>query len=1388
MEIEISASSQGELFLPRNRDKLETAIRVNGVDCAPGQYRQGLNLVVIDSYTGEVSTMRTFACADEAQATDFAVFVEGLLEGELVAMVARGGYVLHERARRACAMLGSSLVERIRNGDGWVLIGAKGVAPGSAREQRVRTDQANVTHRLSVMPSVARSFKVAVTSRGKGDSARARSASGSFSITIDGVVVASGSGEAARGLNVVVVDEQARSARTTRRFDTFASVTASRALASFIRELPAGTLVAIAVCDEGAAWITGDVPNQSIPHGRTPEAIAALRSLGSGEGARLRWRNAWAFVGRKGCLAALAEVRSKKEAKCEHRVVSERSSVLSVRLVGGERGDRMVAALNGREIASLAAVGGDTVGLIVLDENDQHLVAEKQLEVHDEHAIAELTELVRAVRPNSLAIVTAGAGAWRRLTAHEQGRAALEGLGSPTRAGDEKGRLALVGRMTPGHHGLSITSPASPLRLTYEFAPQSRPEGEILITAASGSGATAIKIGGFPFVTEQSAATGLNVVLFEKETGRFLGSEQFAATEADAFVELIDDLPVGVGVAVVSKGAAALFGSGALAAIGAGLCYNRAVGDAYAVVGVKGGAPGTALEDLEPRGVAAVGWALPYVGRRRQAGLTVVRAVSQGLISDSDNGYASIRVGVDEVLFDRRGSRRGMNVCVFADDGAVLDAKTFDTHGEAGAPASLVSFLDAVEPGHYVAIAIHDEAVGVGRQRLPPTVSNALKLLGSACAEKIGFRDSWSFVAQKGGPPLAEALAPQGKGEAKTAVWISRSDGDDVRCTLVVEGADGEGSKRRIWLDDLFHECAQGIDAVAIQHETVLPPRSFDPDLFGVTGFMDFVDALEADAIVAVAISKPLDLDGDLRRQLTATLASLGFLDMGRLFINMAWLGLIGFKGAPPGAAVQALSKHGESACGLVVRAAIEKHHMTPAQTGGLVAVGSSKPGAGSGPTILSTEDVAQRMAMRVGKIALQRLAKTAAARLGLSFLGPLGWVVNGALAIYDVYQIYKEIDAIVDQPSQPRVQPPKKPQEPKGHLKGRPLIIAPSKPIMSQQDKAVLDLIVRRYPAISQPNVTGSRRRRRPTRMVRVLLLAHIQSPWHVIVGDFVQLRDAIAYLLRLRYPSLDVNIVVEVVWLTVYDATPAGELRLDPTAAALNAVMVWSLQYGHYHAVYYYYWGHGQDVQPPNGPRTAASGTNIFSYSANGAVEANTFFQAHRAEMEDPVWFFDDPTHPIAFAGNWVHQYNLRPDCFIPIGRDDWARSWSGAQLGINQTAVFCCCYGGGFINSVPDRAAQRGYRLAAVSWDQTYMASLGSPSHKDLNLIIAQRIGTFGALLSYGSLWAALISEAERLRIQYGTTDGEGHSFRPVLEPHGPISQETPFLEFTKALINL
>lgn len=90
-----------------------------------------------------------------------------------------------------------------------------------------------------------------------------------------------------RGHNLVVIDGHTGQVVSKKHYDTYASQADADSMAAFVERLPAGTLVVVAIRDEGSVAMT-------------PRAYSALESLGSALCRHVGVRDSWALIGRKG--------------------------------------------------------------------------------------------------------------------------------------------------------------------------------------------------------------------------------------------------------------------------------------------------------------------------------------------------------------------------------------------------------------------------------------------------------------------------------------------------------------------------------------------------------------------------------------------------------------------------------------------------------------------------------------------------------------------------------------------------------------------------------------------------------------------------------------------------------------------------------------------------------------------------------------------------------------------------------------------------------------------------------------------------------------------------------------------------------------------------------
>ncbi|KAI8846484.1 glycosyl hydrolases family 15-domain-containing protein [Chytridium lagenaria] len=102
---------------------------------------------------------------------------------------------------------------------------------------------------------------------------------------------------------------------------------------------------------------------------------------------------------------------------------------------------------------------------------------------------------------------------------------------------------------------------------------------------------------------------------------------------------------------------------------------------------------------------------------------------------------------------------RGLNVVVVDPlDGSVVETASFDTHTSGDESAELVRFVEWLEPGMIIAIAMKDD----GAEHLTEAARETLESLGATRIRDVSYRDSWCLISEKGADrsTTVEAFSP----------------------------------------------------------------------------------------------------------------------------------------------------------------------------------------------------------------------------------------------------------------------------------------------------------------------------------------------------------------------------------------------------------------------------------------------------------------------------------------------------------------------------------------------------------------------------------------------------------------------------------------------------
>ena len=254
----------------------------------------GIHIVVIDKVNGSVISKEDFSTyynAYPSQNNDNMRLMNYIREipfGAIVCVAVSydGVSQLIRVAKNELMLLGSSLIsDNVKPFGSWALIGAKGTRPGQAIEVASSDSPAHVWARVHLKQYRQPIFEITAESAG--------TASGNYArITVNGTEVNVPYVNDGSGLHVVVINSVTGLIIISSVFDTSATSketvpTPSEDFANLIEFLPSGTIVVIAVKNDGITHLSED-------------AKRACERIGSDLIRRVKPGESWAIIGRKG--------------------------------------------------------------------------------------------------------------------------------------------------------------------------------------------------------------------------------------------------------------------------------------------------------------------------------------------------------------------------------------------------------------------------------------------------------------------------------------------------------------------------------------------------------------------------------------------------------------------------------------------------------------------------------------------------------------------------------------------------------------------------------------------------------------------------------------------------------------------------------------------------------------------------------------------------------------------------------------------------------------------------------------------------------------------------------------------------------------------------------
>ena len=412
---------------------------------------------------------------------------------------------------------------------------------------------------------------------------------------------------------------------------------------------------------------------------------------------------------------------------------------------------------------------------------------------------------------------------------------------------------------------------------------------------------------------------GLNVAILDEVTGETRYSSNFdtytSMQEADNFAAIIENSRSGSVFLVAASSNAAQSVSDrakqAIRTLGSQNSNQLNIGDSWAMIGIKGTAPGTAIEKLNDR--ASVELSIQYrLQQRRKHGLQIV-AKSAGT---SFGNFAEISVEGETISIPHIGYSNGLHVVVMNENnGSILHREIFDTHTDAVAntlPAdAFASLINSLPNGRVVAIAIKGEAV----HALTEGAIQACESIGSSLIQQIQYGGSWAIIGSKGAPSGSAAEAGSNSGDTQSTYWLLLDSAILNPCSISVSSSGRQnGLNTAITVSDTsLARHYRGISIAILEEERCILQKVETFDTYASTQKAnDMASLIHKVPIGRVVIATIWDeASTNLTKMAMLALESLGSAQIRNIEFQAAWA-IIGRKGAAPGSVPEVL--HASSA------------------------------------------------------------------------------------------------------------------------------------------------------------------------------------------------------------------------------------------------------------------------------------------------------------------------------------------------------------------------------------------------------------------------------------------------------------------------------------------
>ena len=683
--------------------------------------KDGINVAVIDEVNGSVIAVENFN--QRSESTKLGMFIERITYGKIVCVaVSNDGITsLSEYAKRSLLWLGSSRIAQLAVQESWALVGVKDYLGHNMAFEVSGNFPAELSTQVHLKSSHKVIFEITALSAGTNYGKYAV-------ITVNGTVVDVPYVGYDRGMHVVALDEVTGLIVHSQVFDTSTDTGAfssSSQFVDFINRLPNGTIVAIAIKDDGVRHLLED-------------AKLACESIGSVMIRRVPISGSWAIIGRKG-----AQIGSVPE--------SFRSTGVSkARLVLPDLGDApacpiLINSLWNTGVQNNITVNGTVIthstpttkGNLIALLKDGECSVERNISFTTSDDLASFIEYI----PPGRTVVVNIAYTYRTFSSY--GNAALEAIGSAlTRSEAFPDPWAIIGKKgAPIGSSIENFYSGEGKALGANIAVETQDLDSVSVEAADKElgDYSRITVNSKRFTMPPVDVCGLNVVILEKK--RYY-HKVFSITNTSnddiEFVKIISSLIGGTVVALGTNNAAGLNRSKevvlAIEELGGRYITQATSGESWGMIGRKGASQGSAIEAFSDSGPIEVVSHIPG-----GSGPIVENDTECRILVESSATESHLEGGIRITLNGKKVNTShlagaGVRVALLKEDSCELEyiAKYYTYRSYTKYTSEIVNWINSVQPGRIVIASLFNDGSENRYYYYAETLKTAFESIGSS--------------------------------------------------------------------------------------------------------------------------------------------------------------------------------------------------------------------------------------------------------------------------------------------------------------------------------------------------------------------------------------------------------------------------------------------------------------------------------------------------------------------------------------------------------------------------------------------------------------------------------------------------------------------------------